>query len=222
MTLRSPEAMPRKDHREPKQRILEAATELFARKGYDATGVREIASSAGVNLAMISYYYGSKRGVLKAIVSATMERLRGMVEQTLGADLPLEQGLRTYFTRLIQLVRDHQPMFRIFVAQLHHDTPEMSEFKADLIREHLFPFLTGFIKRHQDQMHPDLVPEALAPILPGMVLYHFLVAPVFSRIIQRELDDDFYTLLADQLTHLVLHGIQGPGGKTSAHGARSK
>src|SRR4029078_8177484 len=47
--------------------ILEAAERLFGAHGYEGTSVRDIAQEAGVNLAMISYYFGSKEGLLEAL-----------------------------------------------------------------------------------------------------------------------------------------------------------
>jgi len=53
---------------DPKLRIIDVATELFAQKGYAAVGVREIAKDAEVNISMISYYFGGKVGLLKYII----------------------------------------------------------------------------------------------------------------------------------------------------------
>jgi len=47
--------------------ILESAERLFADKGFDGTSVREIAKDSNVNLAMISYYFGSKEKLMEAI-----------------------------------------------------------------------------------------------------------------------------------------------------------
>ena len=46
---------------------MEAAEELFAEKGFDGTSVRDVAKEAGVNLAMISYYFGSKEKLMEAL-----------------------------------------------------------------------------------------------------------------------------------------------------------
>lgn len=51
-----------------KQTILDVAEKLFAQFGYDPTSTREIADKSDVNVAMISYYYGSKENLLKAII----------------------------------------------------------------------------------------------------------------------------------------------------------
>lgn len=53
--------------------ILEVAQQLFAQNGFTATSVRDIAKEAGVNIAMISYYFGSKEKLLEAIFLAHSE-----------------------------------------------------------------------------------------------------------------------------------------------------
>lgn len=55
---------------ETKQRILDAASKLFAEGGFEGTSVRQIASSAGVSLGMIRHYYGSKEGLYRACIDS--------------------------------------------------------------------------------------------------------------------------------------------------------
>lgn len=52
-----------------KERILKAAEKLFVEKGFEGTSIRELAQSAGVNIAMISYYFGSKEKLLEELVA---------------------------------------------------------------------------------------------------------------------------------------------------------
>ncbi len=56
--------------------LMDAAEGLFAAKGFGSTSVRDIAQAAGVNLAMISYYFGSKDGLLEAIFSHRMRTVQ--------------------------------------------------------------------------------------------------------------------------------------------------
>lgn len=56
-----------------KEKILEKASELFAKYGYQETSIRKIAKEAKVNSAMISYYFGSKEALYESILSAHME-----------------------------------------------------------------------------------------------------------------------------------------------------
>ena len=57
------------DYSEKQVQIMEIAETLFAEKGFNGTSVRDIAEKAHVNLAMVSYYFGSKDKLLEALFS---------------------------------------------------------------------------------------------------------------------------------------------------------
>ena len=57
-----------------KQRLIEAATRLFASGGFDGVGIREIAAEADVNSAMVAYHFGSKEGLYRAVLRAGFEQ----------------------------------------------------------------------------------------------------------------------------------------------------
>ena len=66
------------DSTESKSRILQAASRLFSEKGYDATRVHEIADAAGVNKALIYYYFQNKEDILDSLVDALMDGVHGI------------------------------------------------------------------------------------------------------------------------------------------------
>lgn len=74
------------NYNEKQLQIITAAEELFASKGFDGTSVRDIAQTANVNLAMISYYFGSKEKLLEAIfeyrIQSTFLQLETLVNDT--------------------------------------------------------------------------------------------------------------------------------------------
>ena len=55
------------DFNDKQLKIMEAAEELFAEKGFSGTSVRDIADAADVNVAMISYYFGSKEKMVNKL-----------------------------------------------------------------------------------------------------------------------------------------------------------
>ncbi len=57
-----------------KEKILKVAMKLFSQKGYAGTSVREIAKISGVNVAMISYFWGGKQELFNQIVNNTIEK----------------------------------------------------------------------------------------------------------------------------------------------------
>lgn len=64
--------------------ILAKAEKLIALKGFTATSIREIAKEAGVNIAMISYYFGSKEKLLENLLQTRMEEKQEYVKQIIS------------------------------------------------------------------------------------------------------------------------------------------
>ncbi len=63
-----------------RDKLLQAAVQLFARNGYDGTSVRELAAEAGVSTALIRKYFGSKQGLHEAADAYVLERFRRYTE----------------------------------------------------------------------------------------------------------------------------------------------
>lgn len=65
---------------ETRAALLAAARLRFARDGYEATNLRDIAADAGVNVALIPRYFGSKEGLFRAVVAFDRDRLVQVVQ----------------------------------------------------------------------------------------------------------------------------------------------
>ena len=80
-----------KDEKEKsKQRILDSAAKLFAQKGYDGVGIREICRDADANICMVSYFWGGKKGLYKGIVDNLVERQTEYVRKFINFDIEPE------------------------------------------------------------------------------------------------------------------------------------
>jgi AcrR family transcriptional regulator len=71
------------EYNEKKQAIISIAGKLFSVNGFDGTSVRDIAHEAGVNVAMISYYFGSKEKLMEAVFEQKTNVMRLKVENLL-------------------------------------------------------------------------------------------------------------------------------------------
>ena len=68
------------DYNDKQAAIIDKAEKLFSVCGFDGTSVRDIASDAGVNVAMISYYFGSKEKLMEAVFEHKSNKMRLKVE----------------------------------------------------------------------------------------------------------------------------------------------
>ena len=66
--------------------LLESAEVLFSQKGFDGTSVRDIAEAAGINTAMISYYFGSKEKLMEEIFERKSLNIREKVDNLMKDD----------------------------------------------------------------------------------------------------------------------------------------
>ena len=64
-----------------KEHIMNTAIELFAEKGFEGSSIRDLATRAGVNVAMVNYYFGSKDKLFEAIVEYKASFLRGKLDE---------------------------------------------------------------------------------------------------------------------------------------------
>lgn len=102
--------------------IIETAEKLFATKGYDGTSVRDIADEAGVNVAMISYYFGSKEKLMEALFELRIGTVKIRVESLLQDEtLTPIQKVNMLIDEHIERVMQKQAFYKIIVAvQLTH------------------------------------------------------------------------------------------------------
>jgi AcrR family transcriptional regulator len=113
-------------------RILQNALELFSRKGYEATSVREICEGAGITKPTLYHFYGSKEGVYRAIVDGTLDAFRSTMVAAVESPGPpaerLKRVARLHFLR----ARENDQLFRFILALIHN--PASSAPKTDFPR----------------------------------------------------------------------------------------
>lgn len=107
------------------EKIKEAARTIFHQKGYAATRTRDIAEAAGVNLALLNYYFRSKEKLFNIIMSETlgrfMEKIR-LIFNDPGSTLEEKIGMIT--SQYIDLLID-EPEIPLFIISEVRTNPEL-------------------------------------------------------------------------------------------------
>lgn len=118
--------MNKRDAIETKARILTVAEEIFAKAGFDGARVDDIATKAGVNKALIYYYFKSKNELLETLLSNLLEEARRMLVQSLeGApEVYGNNGYRKLFDTYIRFVTQKRKIIKVAVGEsIKEDTP---------------------------------------------------------------------------------------------------
>jgi AcrR family transcriptional regulator len=111
-------------------RILATALDLFAIKGYDATSVREICESAGITKPTLYHFFGSKDGVLQALVQTGFEQYRGMVNAAMDTPGSFQDRVKVLARAVFQSASS-KPLFWRFIHSVIWAPPSTASSQTD-------------------------------------------------------------------------------------------
>jgi AcrR family transcriptional regulator len=190
-----------------KQHILDIAACLIAKKGFNAVGVREISSKAKVNISMISYYFGGKAGILKAINEVYFEGIADILKNLDIEEKSHEIFFGTYMKQLIQFFAKRRDYCRVAILELPLEHPEILEYKIKMIKMN-----KSFVKRYLKEKF-ELLDKyekvIIGPAFMGMAFSNFLLGELHKRISKIEYDEKFYTEYTRVINTLLFKGING-------------
>src|SRR5688500_12830406 len=116
-------AAPKTTDRETEQRILTAARAVFIRRGTAGARMQEIAAEAGVNQALLHYYFRSKDRLSDAMFLQVASRIFPTVVQTLSSDLSLDEKIE----RIVPVYADNlaqNPFLPGYLLAEMHQNPD--------------------------------------------------------------------------------------------------
>jgi AcrR family transcriptional regulator len=215
-----------------RQRLFDEAVRLFARRGYEAVGIREIATAAAANVAAVNYYYGGKSGLLKAVIERFVELYWQAVTPPPPELESLARHVRFTVRALVTLYREHLELALAADSVMTVRVPEVNTLQARLLARHRY-VNNGWFAR----LGIDLSDVASAAVMRGMLTNlieaHFrqrfaneeIIGPPtgLSRAEKAELpelsvryDDAFYERYSEKLASFYMSGVEALRGRTPA------
>lgn len=114
------------------RRILDAATEVFARKGFDGTRITEIAEATGLPKANVYYYFASKDDIYRSVIARLIHSWDEALEEIALEKDPAE-ALTRYVTAKLRFSRQYPTESRLFASEILRG----AKFLTDQEREHI-------------------------------------------------------------------------------------
>lgn len=119
----APQAAAAPPNDDTETRILNAARTVFIRRGTAGARMQEIAAEAGVNQALVHYYFGSKDALAERVFMDAASRLVPLLASLLSPTATLEQMVERFVTAYIDTVR-HTPFIPAYMLAEAHQHPE--------------------------------------------------------------------------------------------------
>jgi AcrR family transcriptional regulator len=199
-----------------RDRILDAASAVFAEAGFAGARIDEIATRAGVNKAMLYYHVGDKRELYTAVLIRNFDRVRIAVDEALAAPGSARQRLEAVITALTRVVQEHPDHPRIVLR-------EIASGAADLPPPALARMLevVGVVRELLGQGMAAGEFRSLDPVLThlgiiGAIVFLNATAPIRERAAALGPGFDIpepTTDVAAFLNAMLLDGIAAPPGK---------
>lgn len=191
-----------------RQLLIEHARDLFVVQPYDKVSTRLIADRAGVNIAMIRYYFGSKAGLFEAMLRETLRPMQ-LQMQRLVEESSHENFLdlmRTYYKEMVKV-----PKFPRLIAQVMNMPP------SEVQRELLEKVFLDVAKPAQDVIFEKLVaqgvlrkemdPKLCRVSYISLMVFPFIAPPPLLAIHGIEINEEFLNRLIEHNIQLMTEGF---------------
>jgi len=170
------------------ERIKEAARKLFTQKGFAATRTRDIAEEAGINLALLNYYFRNKEKLFEIIMWENIQLFIGVIMQNLeGKDMSLEQMLEYVASAYIDMLLKN-PDLPFFVLSNLQSGAALDTAKSGVFLERIDNLRHTFFNRFAEEIRkghvPDIHPLHFLANFMGMIIFPF----VASRLLMNRFD----------------------------------
>jgi len=158
------------------EKIREAAQKIFTQKGFAATRTRDIAEEAGINLALLNYYFRSKEKLFEQIMTEKVQQLFSVLYPIVNdTSIKLEKKIELIVTNYIDMLMAN-PDLPLFVLSEVRNNPD--HFREKMGVEKLMKN-TDLIKQLKEK-RPDIHPVHFMISILGMTVFTFLSKPIFQ------------------------------------------
>jgi AcrR family transcriptional regulator len=157
------------------EKIKIAARTVFTKKGYAATRTRDIAEEAGINLALLNYYFRSKEKLFEMIMLEKMTSFLGAIVPVFDdASMTLEQKIETITSNYIEMLNENPDIPLFILSELRTNAGSfVNKLPVDRLAQSSF-----FKQLHQKK--PELHPTQFLMNLLGLTVFPFVMKPVLE------------------------------------------
>ena len=188
--------------------LLRATHELLYDRGGATVSISEICGRAGVNVAMVKYCFGSKDGLLDALLERALRQLASEMERLAASDLQPEAKLRRHVVGIVRNYVRYPYVNRLMAERLLSSDPEaVSRISASfaLPARNWYGKLLADGQRVEGWRPLDRTLFFFSVI--GLCEFLFSAAPLLEMAFDRELDSELAERYGSHVADLILSGV---------------
>jgi AcrR family transcriptional regulator len=187
------------------EKIYEAARRIFILKGMEGARMQEIADEAGMNKALLHYYFRSKENLFKAVFKDTFTKFFIKVKDTLFSDISAKAKLIVFIDHYIDLIEANPYVPQFIINEINRDPKvlELLMFESGVEPRKI---LELFLNEVQSTNLSKLDPRHIVISLLGMLIFPFVARPLLQMVYFND-DQEAYNKFLSERKEVVKNMI---------------
>lgn len=178
------------DKKNTEQKILQTAMDIFVSKGKHGTKMQEIADAAGINKAMLHYYFRSKDKLFARVFENVFSGIFSTLHTTFENDDSFQQKLTNFVNAYCELIKTNSNLPLFILREIQEDSEEIKELFANILENYKFNLPFKFIdstkKAIQEGEIKAVDPRQLLITVLGSSVFYFIAEPLLSVFLKND------------------------------------
>ena len=193
-----------------KIQILEVAEKLFSEKGFEGTSIRDISKHAKINIAMVSYYFGSKERLLEALILYKTSDLKLQLENLLHENLEPLEKVNKLVEIYINRISCNKGIFRVLHFELNNQKREKSMIAFTELKKGNLKSVESIITQGQSKgvFRKDIIIPLITPTIIGTFFHFHMNKPFFEELLNLNTETLYNDYIKNSLTKHIQQTIK--------------
>lgn len=190
--------------------ILQVAETLFAEKGFEGTSIRDISKEANINVAMVSYYFGSKEKLLEALILLKTSGLKEQLIHLIDENLEPMEKINKLIALYINRINCNKGIYRVLHFELASQKKALEIQSFSEIKKANLKSMELIIQEGQAKgvFRKDIIIPLLTPTILGTYFHFQMNKPFFEEILNLKTDEEFDNYVKNDLTKHIQQTIK--------------
>lgn len=191
--------------RTTEEKIYEAARRIFILKGMEGARMQEIADNAGINKALLHYYFRSKENLFKAVFKDTFSKFFLKVKDTLISEVSAKEKLNVFINNYIDLIQANPYVPQFIISEINRDPQGLKilMLQAGIEPQNILELLLNEV--HSGNLS-KLDPRHIVISLLGMLVFPFVARPLLQMVYFND-DQQVYNQFLNERKEVVKNMI---------------
>ena len=171
------------------ERILQAAQEVFIKKGMDGTRMQEIADTAGINKSLLHYYYRTKQKLFEKVFKAAFRAFFPRVQKVMVSDAPLFDKIRKFVDEYYTLLMKNSYIPSFVIHELNKNPENVAELFHAVFEDHNYN-RENMLQAFEEQLRKEVEKGVIKPVdarqllvnVISMCIFPFVAKPILTGI----------------------------------------